>query len=194
MKKTVLFGSQVLLYVLAITIFPQLFLSCNQKRQTPTEHTIYLEKDSGLVYCYADSQRVVFNNDYMDGGAMAMMLYHIDSCVYVIGDLVPNSDGWTVRYKLYRVDSQTLETKHIGDFAAIYFEDDGFKAATARLTNPDATCTADEVFVMQDNFYSYDGTLIRKGEDEYNYDDMIAQYSDSLVNADGIRLGNNVIQ
>ena len=143
-------------------------ISCKQGNDVPQNsvaHKIYLEKDNGLVYCYADSQRVVFNNDYMDGGAMAMMLYHIDSCVYVIGD-----------------------------FAAIHFEDDGFMAATTRLTNPDAKCTADEVFAIRDNFYSHDGTLIRKGEDEYSYDDMIAQYSDSLVNADGIRLGNNVIQ
>ena len=183
--------------LLLLALCSLITISCKKGNDVPQNsvaHKIYLEKDSGLVYCYADSQRVVFNNDYMDGGAMAMMVYHIDSCVYVIGDLVPNSDGWTVRYQLYRVNAQTLETKHIGDFAAIHFEDDGFKAATARLTNPDATCTADEVFVMRDNFYSHDGTLIRKGEDEYSYDDMIAQYSDSLVNADGIRLGNNVIQ
>ena len=165
-------------------------ISCKQGNDVPQNsvaHKIYLEKDNGLVYCYADSQRVVFNNDYMDGGAMAMMLYHIDSCVYVIGDLVPNSDGWTVRYQLYRVNSQTLETKHIGDFAAIHFEDNGFRAATTRQINPDATCTAEEVFLMRDNFYNYDGTLIRKGEKEYDYDEMIAQYSDSLVNANGYR-------
>ena len=161
-------------------------LSCKQGNEAPQNsvaHKIYLQKDSGLVYCYADSQRVVFNNDYMDGGAMAMMLYPKDSCVYVIGDLVPNSDGWTVRYQLYRVNAQTLETKHIGDFAAIHFEDDGFKAATARLTNPNATCTADEVFAIHDNYYNYDGTFIRKSENEYTYNDMLIGYSDSLVNA-----------
>jgi len=102
----------------------------------------------------------------------------------LIGDLVPNSDGWTVRYHLYRIDTQTLETKHIGDFAAIHFEDDGFKAATARLTNPDAKCTADEVFAIRDNYYNYDGTLIRKGEKEYQYTDMLKQYGDSLVNTE----------
>lgn len=163
-------------------------VSCKQQGQTVTGHNIHLEKDSGLVYCYADSQRIVLGDDYLDNGAIAMMVHQQDKYAYVVGDLVPNSDGWTMRYHLYRVDSQTLETKHIGDFAAIHFEDDGFKAATARLTNPDATCTADEVFVMQDNFYSYDGTLIRKGDNEYSYDDMIAQYSDSLVNADGYKI------
>jgi len=105
--------------LLLLALCSLITISCKQGNDVPQNsvaHKIYLEKDSGLVYCYADSQRVVFNNDYMDGGAMAM---------------------------------------------------------------------TDEVFVMQDNFYSYDGTLIRKGEDEYSYDDMIAQYSDSLVNADG---------
>ena len=114
---------------------------------------------------------------------VAQWLYPKDSSVYVIGDIVPNSDGWTVRYQLYKVDTQTLETRHIGDFAAIHFEDNGFKAATTRLTNPDATCTADEVFAIQDNYYNYDGTFIRKSENEYTYNDMLIGYSDSLVNA-----------
>lgn len=173
--------------LLLLAVCSLIAISCKQGNEVPQNsvvHKIYLEKDSGLFYCYADSQRVVFNNDYMDGGAMAMMLYSKDSSVYVIGDLVPNSDGWTVRYQLYKVDCQTLETKHIGDFAAIHFEDDGFKAATTRLTNPDAKCTADEVFAIQDNYYNYDGTLIRKGEKEYRYDDMTKQYGDSLVNAE----------
>lgn len=172
--------------LLLLALCSLITISCKQGNDVPQNsvaHKIYLEKDSGLVYCYADSQRVVFNNDYMDGGAMAMMVYHIDSCVYVIGDLVPNSDGWTVRYQLYKVDCQTLEAKHIGDFAAIHFEDNGFKAATTRLTNPDATCTADEVFAIQDNYYNYDGTFIRKSENEYTYNDMLIGYSDSLVNA-----------
>lgn len=176
--------------LLLLVLCSLIAISCKQRNDVPqynVAHTIHLEKDSGLVYCYADSQRVVFNNDYMDGGAMAMMLYPKDSSVYVIGDLVPNSDGWTVRYQLYRVNSQTLETKHIGDFAAIQFEDNGFRAATTRLTNPDATCTADEVFAIQDNYYNYDGTFIRKGEKEYSYNDMLKEYSDTLVNANGFR-------
>ena len=179
--------------LLLLVLCSLIAISCKQRNDVPqynVAHTIHLEKDSGLVYCYADSQRVVFNNDYMDGGAWAMMLYSKDSSVYVIGDLVPNSDGWTVRYQLYKVDCQTLETKHIGDFAAIQFEDNGFRAATTRLTNPDATCTADEVFAIQDNYYNYDGTLIRKGENEYPYDDMIKEYGDTLVNANGFRNTN----
>ena len=123
----------------------------------------------------------------MDDGAMAMLLYQQGNYAYVVGDIVPNSNGWTVRYHLYRVDTKTLKTKHIGNFAAIHFEDNGFRAATTRQINPDATCTAEEVFLMRDNFYNYDGTLIRKGEKEYDYDEMIAQYSDSLVNANGYR-------
>ena len=176
--------------LLLLAVCSLIAISCKQGNEAPQNsvaHNIYLQKDSGLVYCYADSQRVVFNNDYMDGGALAMMLYAKDSSIYVIGDIVPNSDGWTVRYQLYKVDTQTLETKHIGDFAAIHFEDGGFKAATTRLTNPDAVCTADEVFAIQDNYYNYDGTFIRKGENEYSYNEMPKEYGDTLVNASGFR-------
>ena len=167
--------------ILTIALCVLFAVSCKQQG-----HNIHLEKDKGLVYCYADSQRVVFHNDYMDGGALAMMAHFTDRYVYVVGDLKPNSYDKTERYHLYRIDRQTLETKHIGDFAAIHFEGNGFKAATTRLTNPDAKCTADEVFAIQDNYYNYDGTLIRKGENEYSYDDMLKEYSDTLVNANGI--------
>lgn len=147
---------------------------------------IKLEKDSGLVYCYVDSQRMAFNDDYMDSGALAMMAHPTDRYVYVVGDIVPNSNGWTVRYHLYRVDRQTLETKHIGNFAAIHFEDNGFRAAVTRLTNPDATCTADEVFAIHDVYFNEKGLQIRESKKEYRYDEMQRLYSDSLVNAIGL--------
>lgn len=148
---------------------------------------LYLEKDSGYVYCYADSQQIVFGDIYLDSGAMAMMLYPKGRYAYIIGDIVPNSDGWTVRYHLYRIDTQTFETKHIGDFAAICFEDNGFKAAVTRLTNPDAACTAEEVFAIHDIFFNDKGQQIRESSVEYRYDEMETIYSDSLVNADGFR-------
>lgn len=189
--------------LLTVALCGLFLVSCNQKKQIVTEpkteqvmkqvteqtttHGIHLQKDSGLVYCYADSQKIAFSDIYLDDGAMAMMLHQQGNYAYVVGDIVPNSNGWTVRYHLYRLDTLTLETKPIGNFAAIHFEDNGFRAATTRQVNPDATCTAEEVFLMRDNFYNYDGTLIRKGEKEYDYDEMIAQYSDSLVNADGYR-------
>ena len=148
----------------------------------------YLRKDStGLVFCYVDSQRITFNDEYLDDGAMAMMLNPNGRYAYVVGDIVPNSNGWTVRFHLYRLDTQTHETKHIGNFAAIHFENDGFKAATTRLTNPDATCTADEVFAIHDVYFNYDGQQIRESKNEYRYDEMERIYSDSLVNANGFR-------
>lgn len=103
-------------------------------------HRIYLEKAGGEVYCYADSQRVVFHDDYMDLGAMAMFFHRPANSryVYIVGDIVPNSDGWTVRFHLYRMDKHTFAVKHIGNFAGIRFESNGFKAATTKLLNPDA--------------------------------------------------------
>ena len=185
-----------LLTVLLCGLF---FASCNQKRQVITEpeteqvteqatmHGIHLEKDSGLVYCYADNQRVAFNDDYMDDGAMAMLLYQQGNYAYVVGDIVPNSNGWTVRYHLYRLDTLTLETKHIGNFAAIHFEENGFRAAITRLTNPVAECTADEIYAIHDVYFNKEGQQISESKEEYRYDEMQRIYSDSLVNADGYR-------
>lgn len=160
----------------------------SKQRYVAMEHPcLYLEKDSGSVFCYADSQRITFNDEYLDNGAMAMMIYPKGRYAYVIGDIVPNSDGWTVRYHLYQIDTQTLETKHIGDFAAIRFEDNGFKTAITRLTNPEATCTAEEVFAIHDVYFNEEGQQIRESKTEYRYDEMERMYGDSLVNANGFR-------
>ena len=152
-------------------------------------HRIYLEKAGGEVYCYADSQRVVFHDDYMDLGAMAMFFHRPANSryIYIVGDIVPNSDGWTVRFHLYRMDKHTFSVKHIGNFAGIRFESNGFKAATTKLLNPDAECTADERFAVRDNHYNYDGMLLRKGE---YYDDMEKEYSEELINAEGFPYGS----
>ena len=184
---------------LAVLLFVLLMVACKQNNSTTVpEHNnivpeqddsvqgIHLEKKGGYVYCYADSQRIEFHDEYLDEGAFAMLLYPKGKYAYIVGDIVPNSNGWTVRYHLYRVDTLTLEVKHLGNFAAIHFEDSGFKAATARLLNPDAECTADERYAIQDNYYNYDGVLIRKGKNEYAYDDMEQEYGDTLVNAVGI--------
>lgn len=169
--------------VIIFTVLCILFLvSCKQQGQIHSEHRIHLGVDSGFIYCYADSQKIIFNNDYFDGGAARILLHQNGKYVYAIGDLIPCSNGWTVRYVLCRIDIQTLETKHIGDFAAIHFDRNGFKTAIARLTNPDAGCTAEEVWVMHNNYYTHDGVLIRKDKNEYYYDDMKREYGDTLVN------------
>ena len=185
--------------LLTVALCGLFLVSCNQKRQVITEpeteqvteqtarHGIHLQKDSGLVYCYADSQKIAFGDIYLDDGAKAMLLHQQDKYVYVVGDIVPNSNGWTVRYHLYRLDTLTLETKHIGNFAAIHFEDDGFKAATTRLTNPDVECTADEIYAIHDVYFNNEGQQISESKEEYRYDEMQRIYSDSLVNADGFR-------
>ena len=150
---------------------------------------VYLEKKGYSVYCYVDSQRVSFGDSYIDDGAHAMYAHPRGRHVYVVGDIVPNSNGWTVRFPLYRLDISTLETKHLGDFAAISFGRNGFKAAVARLTNPDAECTADERYAIHDNYYDYNGRLLRKGKGEYGYDNLERIYGDTLVNARGFHYG-----
>ena len=164
-----------------------LAVSCQLHKQLALfEHQIHFEKDTtgtNLVVCYADNQKLFFNDELLDDKCEAMLLYKIGRYAYVMGDLIPNSTGWTVRYSLHRVDTQTLETKHIGRFAAIHFDKNGFKAATTRLTNPDANCCADMVFAIRDNYYDSEGKLVRKGKNEYYVDDLEKEYSDTLVNA-----------
>ena len=144
---------------------------------------IYLEKGDNDFYCYIDSQRVVFNDYYMDDGIYAMSLYSKGRYIYIAGDMMPNSNGWIERFHLYRINTSTFEVRHLGNFAAIHFENSGFKAATARLLNPDAKCTAEEIYAIRSNYYNYDGVLIRKGKKEYDNDDREREYGDTLVNA-----------
>ena len=179
--------SRVLFLVICCILFTISCKRLQQGGQTLSGHIIHLEKDSldtGNVSCYADGQQLVFNDDLLDGDGIAMLLHQSGMYAYVVGDLMSRSYEWTERFHLYRVDMQTLETKHIGDFAAIHFEKDGFKAATTRRANQDASCQ-DEEWVVRDNYYDIEGTLLRKGENEYSYDEMVKEYSDSLVNADG---------
>lgn len=155
------------------------------------KHRIYIEKEDDEVYCYADGQKVVFHDDYLDEGAMAMFFHCPANCryIYIVGDIVPNSNGWTVEFHLYRIDKRTFAVKHIGNFAGIRFESNGFMAATTRLLNPDAECTADERYAIRDLFFDYNGRLVRKGKNEYR-DGFSEKYGEGLINADGFPYGS----
>ena len=152
-------------------------------------HTISVGKEynHSRLYCYVNNQRVVFNDKHLDEGAFGLYFFQT-RYVHIIGDIGPNDNSWTVRYHLYSLNMSTLELKHFGNFAAIKFVGGWvIKTATARLKPSDDA--ANEVYAIKDNFYNYDGALIRKGEDEYTYDDMEKEYStpltDALVNARG---------
>ena len=151
------------------------------------EHRIYLEKVNGEVYCYADSQRVVFNDDMLDGGAIGIYYHQPDNSryIYIIGATSFNGKGgWETGFHLYQMDVHRLSLKHIGNFAGIRFEDNGFKAATARLLNPNAECKAVERYAIRDYFFDNNGKLIKKGKNEYESPN--GEYDEGLVNVVGI--------
>lgn len=156
-------------------------------------HCAYFEVEENRVCCYVDSQKI---------GEGLNLLYHSPSnsrYFYLMTNCHNNSNGWTVNYLLSKVDVVTHKHEAIGEFAAIHFEDCSFKAATTRPFNEDEhRCTAEEIWVMRDNYFDCDGVFIRQSEDEYFYDDMVREHGDTLVNAteylsyfEEIRLKNN---
>lgn len=97
--------------------------------------------------------------------------------LYVVTRVNANSNGWTTEYQLFIVNCETLEAKYICDFAAIATTDEGFRIAVARLTNEEtSTCTADEIWVMHDEYLDWKGKVIRVDTAEYDYETMNKKY------------------
>lgn len=114
------------------------------------------------------------------GGIPNYLLYypgHDNKSLYVVTRANANSNGWTTEYQLFIVNCETLEAKYICDFAAIATTDEGFRIAVTRLTNEDtATCTADEIWVMHDEYLDWSGNVIRVDKVEYDYEAMKKKY------------------
>lgn len=97
--------------------------------------------------------------------------------LYIVTGVMANSNGWTTEYQLFIVNCETLEAKYICDFAAIATTDEGFRIAVARLTNEDtATCTADEIWVMHDEYLDWNGKVTHVDTAEYDYGIMNKKY------------------
>ena len=157
---------------------------------------IYLSKDSDLVRCYTKDgdgtpQKVVFNHTYGEDGFPIMYYYNYDDNVYVVGDFIPNSNGWTIRYPVYLIDGKTLKMRFVDEGARVHFDTDGFRIAKCRLTYEDeATCTAEESWVWHFRYYSRDGKRIRDDKKEYNWETMTeTERNEPDVNADSIGVG-----
>lgn len=58
--------------------------------------------------------------------------------------------------------------------------------ADARLTNPDADCTANEIWVMHDVHFDVNGNKIREDKKEYDYKRMKQKYGEDFVNTTGL--------
>lgn len=152
------------------------------------KHHIYFEGKDTRIYCYADSQRVVFNDDRLDNGAIGLYYHRPDNnrYIYIIGaTYIRYGGGWQDGLHLYQMDIHTLALKHIGNYAAIHFEDNGFKVANVeRLLNPDTKFRGEERYAIRDYFFDKNGKFVKRGRNEYG--NLYKEYGDTMVNAVGI--------
>ena len=152
------------------------------------DRRIYLVFESDHFSCYTRERnnppkKIVFGHAYGNDGFPIMYSQRYGEIIYLVGDFIPNSNGWTIRFPIYKVDAKTFKVSFVDDGAAVNFGKEGFKVAQCRLTNPDADCTANEVWVMHDTYYDINGKKVREDKSEYSYDVMEKKYGDSLVNA-----------
>ncbi|MCR5850560.1 MAG: hypothetical protein K6G92_07590 [Bacteroidaceae bacterium] len=100
--------------------------------------------------------------------------------LYVVTRVHANSNGWVTEYQLFKVDCETLEAKFICECAAIAVTDKGFTIAVARIINEDtATCSADEIWVMHDEYLDWNGNVTSVSKQEYDGADMESKYLQS---------------
>ena len=156
-----------------------------------SDRELYLERDSSAYYCYSVKngvrERIRFGNDYLDDGAFRLTYYQYRKYIYIVGDIMPNSNGWVSRFFLYRINTDDLSMKLIDAGAAIRFTPQEIVMAEARITNEDkAECTADEIWVMHDVHYDINGHRTREEKKEYNYAEMEHRYGEELVNSKGL--------
>ena len=86
---------------------------------------------------------------------------------YVAHNAHNNSNGWTCNYTVYSYDIRTGHMQQVVPECA----------AVTRLTNEKtATCTADEVWVMHDEYLDWSGNVVRVDSKEYDYQTMRGKY------------------
>ena len=149
---------------------------------------ILLAVDSSHVSCYTQvgdnpPQKLKFDvaDDY--DGFPIIYSHRYGNTVFLVGDFVPNSNRWTSRFSMYKINADTFQMTFVDNGAAVHFGKEGFKVAKCRLTNPDADCTANEIWVMHDSCYDVNGKKVSEDKTEYDYEIMEKEYGDSLVNA-----------
>lgn len=151
------------------------------------DRELYIERDtSWTTHCYAVENGEKRRIELGDNSFFSLTYFAYDRYLYLVGDTNPNSNGWTCRYSLYRIDLRDFSLKHISDGAAIRFRPREIVVADARLTNPDADCTADEIWVMHDVHFDVKGNKIREDKREYDYAEMGHRYGEALINTKGI--------
>lgn len=156
-----------------------------------SDRELYLERDSSATYCFTVKkgvrEMVKFGNMYLDDGAPSLTYYKYSKYIYIVGDINPNSNGWTCRFFLYRINTDDFSMKLINAGAAIRFTPKEIVMAEARITNEDkAECTADEIWLMHDVHYDINGHRIREEKKEYDCRELEHRYGEELVNSKGL--------
>ena len=110
-------------------------------------------------------------------GTAYTRIYELIEHPYIVTRVNANSNGWTTEYQLFIVNCETLEAKYICDFAAIEATGKGFRIAVARLTNEElTTCTANEIWLMHDEYLDWNGKVTRIDTAEYDFKTMEEKY------------------
>lgn len=149
---------------------------------------LYIERDSSWsTYCYTIKngvkRKMIFNHEYLDDGGCDFSYYSYGKYLFLVGDFKPNSNGWTCRFPVYRINTDDFTMKYVYAGAAIRFTPKEIVIAGARLTNEDAECTADQVWVMHDVHFDVNGNKIREDKKEYDFEEMERRYGNELVNS-----------
>ena len=116
-------------------------------------------------------ERYEDGDNYMEDGSFYPFSYYVrDKTLYIVTNIGAMSNGWLTEYQLFKIDMETLSSYFILDCAAIAVDDpNGFIAAQGRLINEkEATCVADEIWVMHDVYLDWNGRLNRISSEEYD--------------------------
>lgn len=144
-----------------------------------------VDGENGYVFKVYESLKnryydVDFNaDDYLNGGIPGMHGFASPNgkYVYVVGDILANSTGWTCTHIIYQVNTRTLKAKLINAVAAWRLEKNGFTVASiTRCTTPDAECSAGMDFAFEDITYGFDGKIKHKSK-EYPSNEIGKRYS-----------------
>ena len=150
------------------------------------------EEGSTQTFCYAENlqtnkkEKLFFSgadyDDCMNDGYGDLWGFASSDgrYVFVVGDIKPNSNGWTERFLIYRIDTNNLKIKLMNQVAAVQPLSNGYRVAAARITNPDALCTAEELWLMHDVYYNFKGKVISRDRHEYDYNEMVKRYPKSF--------------
>ena len=99
--------------------------------------------------------------------------------VYVIGNIMANSTGWTNNFIVYQVNTSTFKVEYLNAVAAWKLEDSGFTVASqTRCTTPKATSSAEMDFAFEDITYGFDGKVKHRSK-EYPSKEIKNRYKDS---------------